>query len=391
MKIKTISIWFIVLILVGAILGFSTWHQWSANQETVLQRMRPVRPIAEFNHGARINDLEFYPTNHNIFASAGDDNYIKLWNRNKPDSTKDLLFESDEDLFDIDFLQSGDLLFCKGLHRETILYNTNIGEKTKLPMEEFMRDSAISPSADRRATVHPQRVVIWNIQNLNEMSITNEITEMHHTTYHNSFQCVDFSPNEKWLAVGYENGDIKIWDLEQKQFIKTLSVPHESHVHLRHIIFSPDGRWIAAGEHNSWTLWNVQHNQRYLLLENTGLGLLRDLKFSHDGRYIAIKIHDRSIRYTIWSLPEVQIYHEVTEQNISRIAFSPDGMILAVSNPGEVTLLSLESLTPITILKGEGYFGGAHEITFSHDGNMLAGAGTGGVIRLWDVKDYYEE
>ena len=390
MKIKGFLLWSIFIIVVGVILESSTWLQWSANQETVLERMRPVRPIAEFNHGARTKDLEFSPTNHDVLASAGDDNYIKLWKRNEPDMTKDLLFESDEDLFDIDFLQTDDLLFCKGLHRETILCNTITGKKVKLPMEETTWDSTVSPSAERRATVHPQRVVLWNIQNLNEMSITNVITEIHHTTYHNSFRCVDFSPDEKWFAVGYENGDIRIWDIEKEQFIKTLSVPHESHVHLRDITFSPDGRWIVVLEHMSLTIWDTQNSLRHVLLD-WHVGFLREVKFSQDGRYMGIKTHEERGGFIIWSLPDVSIYHQMSEGIISRIAISPDGLLLAVSNPGEVTLMSLDSLTPIAILKGEGFLGGAHEITFSHDGSMLAGGGSGGVLRIWNVKDYYEK
>ena len=140
-----------------------------------------------------------------------------------------------------------------------------------------------------------------------------------------------------------------------------------------------------ALEESNLALWNIKQNQRHILLKDTRLGFLRDVKLSPDGRYIGIRTFGNSSEYIIWSLPEAQIYHQENEGFITDFAFSPDGKILAISNPGEVTLLSIEDLSPISILKGGDLLGGAHEIAFSQDGSMLAGGGNGGVVRLWDV------
>ncbi len=389
MKIRKLSIWFISLIIVGVILGFSTWQQWNANQGTIIERMRSIPPVAEYMHGARISDIVFSPTDKDIIATAGDDNYIRIWNRNNPDNPTEIQFNQEERLFSLEYLKNGNFLLCKGLHRKTGLWNALSNEMIYLPQEKIQWDTAISTSADRIATVHSQRVVLWNIENPDEPSIITEITELHHTKYHNSFKCAAFSPNGETLAIGYENGDIRIWDLEQEQFTKTLSVPTDSHVHLRHIKFIPNGRWIVALEDTSLTIWDTQNNLRHVLLE-PHQGFLRFVKFARNGKFIGITPLGEKPEYLIWSLPDVLIYHQVNEGIISRIAFSPDGKILAVSNPGEVTLLSLETLTPIAILKGKGFLGGAYEITFSSDGTMLAGGGSGGIIRLWDVSNIFD-
>ncbi len=386
MKPQKIVFLFIAILIVVGVLAFSTWQQWNDNQKTILERMRPIAPLAEFNHGAQIQDVEFSPSNPDIIASAGDDNNIKLWNRNNPDTATTTLIDNEEKLVSIDFLHTGKLLVSKGLHGKTILWDTFSGAKIKVPKERYQQAAVISPTADSLATVYRERMKLWDIRNPNEITEITEITEIHHTRYHNSMQCADFSPNGKWLAIRYENGDIKFWDLEQKQFVKTLSVPHDSHEWLKDIIFSPDGRWIAAAEHFSLILWDVQHNRRIKLLEDTHMGFLRDVKFSCDGRFIGIKTYGKWKGFTIWSLPEVQIYHDVSDRYISDLAFSPDGKILAISDVGEVTLLTIESLTPIALLKGKGYLGGAMAITFSQDSSMLAGGGYGGVLRLWDME-----
>ena len=391
MKTQKILILFIGIVIAIGLLGLSTWRQWNDNQETILERMRPIPPIAAFNHGAMVDDVEFSPTNPDIIASVGDDNNIKIWNRNNPSTPTKILHDNEETLVSLDFLNNGKLLLCKGLHRKTILCDTSSGKKIKLPEGEYQRDSAISPSAEQYATVHSQRLVLWIIRNPNEITIETVITEIHHTKYVNSMQCADFSPNSKWLAIGYENGDIKFWDLEQKQFFKTLSVPPDSHEHLRDIMFSPDGLWIVTTNHRSLSLWDVQQSRRVKLLEDSHIGFLRDVKFSPDGKYIGIKTQDKMNRYTIWSLPEVQIYHEVSGGYVTDLAFSPDGKFFAISNAGEVTLLSIESFTPIAILKGKGFLGGAMELSFSHDGSMLAGSDYEGVLLLWDVSKINEE
>lgn len=392
MKIKNLSIWIIFLLVVGAILGFSTWNEWNENQKTVIERIRPIRPMAEFNHGSMIDDIAFSPSDVDVIASVGDDNNIKIWNKNNPDTPIKIIQDNEEDLISLEYLNDGKLLLCKGLHRKMILCDTISWERITLPQEKLLWDAAISPSGDYLANVYSRRLELWDIRNPDEIVLTKTIKEIHHIKYHNSFKCTDFSPNGKWLAIGYENGDIRIWDLEQEKFINTLSAPPDSHLHLRDIEYSLNGRWIVALVPNSLTLWDVEKKTRTILLENTRIGFIRNVKVSPDGKYIGIRTHGKSYGYIIWSLPEVQIYHSVAEGNISGLAFSPDGKTVAVSDPGKVILMSLDTLTPHTVLKGEGFLGGASDMTFSPDGSMLAGSsGFDGVVRVWDVSEINEK
>lgn len=393
-SIKKLLLILVFLITIG-LLGYSSWHQWSNNQHTVLERMKPIPTVAEYMHSGRIVNLKFPPADQDLIATAGNDNTIRIWSRNKPDNPTEIQFGQEGRLFSLEYLKNGDFLLCRGLHGEIGLWNVLLNEMIYLPQEKFQWDIAISPSADKMAAVHSERLVLWNIENLNEPSIITEITEVHHTKYINTFRCAAFSPNEKTLAIGYANGDIRIWDLAQEQFIKTLSVPTDSHASLRRIKFIPDGRWIVALQNPSLTIWDTDKNLQHVLLESYQ-GFLRELKFAENGRFIGITTRDGMGSYIIWSLPEVLMYHQMSYQQasegiISGIAFSPDGKILAVSNPGEVTLISLETLSPLAILKNKGFFGGAQEVTFSPDGTMLAGGAYGGIVRLWDVRNYNEE
>ena len=350
--------------------------------------MRPLTPIAEFNHGSLIDDIEFSPSDPDVIASIGDDYNIKIWNRNNPETPVKTIHDDEENLFSLEYLKKGKLLLCKGLHRKMILCDTSTWERIILPQERILWDSEISPTGDYLANAYSQRLELWDIRNPDEMVLTKVITEIQHIKYHNSFKCTAFSPNGKWLSVGYENGDIRIWDIEQEKFIKTLSVPSDSHLHLRDIEFSPDGGWIVALDQSNLAIWDIQQKERTILVERTQIGFLRDVNLSSNGRYIGIIIRGKSKGYIIWTLPEGQIYHSVAEGNFSDLTFSPDGKTFAISNPGEVILMSLETLIPHTILKAGGFLGGASDMKFSPDGSMLAGSsGFSGIVRVWDVSE----
>lgn len=389
--LKKMLLFFTIFVVLG-LLGFSTWHQWNDNQKTVLERRKPLATIVEFNHGSMIDDIEFSPADSKIIASVGDDYNIKIWNRNNPETPIKIINDDEENLVSLDYLKNGKLLLCKGLHGKMLLYDTSTWERIILPKEQYLWDVDISSSADYLVNVYSQRLELWDIRKPDEMALTKLITEIQHIKFHNSFKCTAFSPNGKWLAVGYENGDIRIWDLEQEIFIKTLSVPPDSHLHLRDIEFSPDGKWIIALDQSNLAIWDIQQKERTVLVERTQIGFLRDVKLSPDGKFIGIMTRGKSYEYIIWGLPELRIYHSVAEGNFSDLAFSPDGKTLAISDPGEVILMSLETLTPHTILKAGGFLGGALDMKFSPDGSMLAGSsGFGGIVRVWDVSEISEE
>lgn len=86
MKTQKILILFFAIVVAVVLLMFSTWHQWNDNQKTTKERLRPVSPIAEFNHGTSIRDVAFSSTNPELFASAGAGDTVKIWNVNNQDS-----------------------------------------------------------------------------------------------------------------------------------------------------------------------------------------------------------------------------------------------------------------------------------------------------------------
>lgn len=89
-----------------------------------------------------------------------------------------------------------------------------------------------------------------------------------------------FSPDKKKLITGDEDGEIKIWDLAKKEAIKTIPA-HKTG--LLAIAMSPDGkRFITAGQNGELRLWDAEKGTKITEWELPTP--LRNLVFSADGK-----------------------------------------------------------------------------------------------------------
>ena len=381
MKIKKIAVLFIFLIVVGGILVFSTWNQWTDNQKTILARMKPILPIAEFNHGAWIQGIAFSPTNPDLVVSASKGNEVKVWNKNNPDAPQ-LLLTSQTDKIAYHFIDC--LAFSpKGEWVASKTYKTlylwNMPEGTKLNSIEMRSFTAgVSPVMPLLTTALND-VKLWDISN------PKEITEMFVLPPKKGAQALTF---EEARTIQHKN--------------ETVNQKYEK------IVFSHDGKWIAASGQiydrtaKMWRdkvkVWDLQSKQLVKILERKipdnpepeqHHNKIQSIKFSHDSRFFGAAANNG---LTIWSIPEWNIYHEILDQKISDVAFSSDGKMFAVADIRQITLWSLNNITPIAILKARSFLANVDVVmVFSQDGNTLAGGGFDGVLRLWDMRKIDEE
>ncbi|MDE0636807.1 MAG: hypothetical protein OXI43_13290 [Candidatus Poribacteria bacterium] len=399
MKIKSLLLWSIFIIVVGVILAFSTWHQWNANQKTTLERMRPIPPIAEFHHGSWIRDIAFSPKHPDLVASVGEHSIIKVWNRNNTDSPELTLTNHPTNesgtsgISYITFTQTGEWLVSKDFWMVAI-WDASSGERINT-LETPSSTGVVSPMNDYLAA-GTRDVKLWDISNPNkiselfilpvkmgEQSISHEEVSIkssnhnswvkhHNATVNQSFKTIDFSHDGKWIAAGGEIYDkplekwsskLKIWDLQNQQLFRIIERDDPKNLEPKR-----KGKKVP-----SFTL--PPSND------------IRSIKFSPDSRFFGLAA-DNGL--TIWTLPEWEIYHEVLDKRIRDIAFSPDGTMFAITDIKGITLWSVETLAPIALLQKVGLIGSS-VIEFSPDGNMLAGGGFGGVLRLWDVRKLNEK
>ena len=148
----------------------------------------------------------------------------------------------------------------------------------------------------------------------------------------------------KTLAAGALDEDgyatVKLWDVGTKTNIATLERRPKDGVYS--VVFSPDGKTLAAGRHDRVQIWDVNRKKTIATFGPT--------------------------------------------RSVYSVAFSPDGKTLAAGERANATiqLWDVDTKTNIATFAATGH---VYSVVFSPDGKTLA-AGSNGGIHLWDVSEW---
>ncbi len=155
---------------------------------------------------------------------------------------------------------------------------------------------------------------------------------------------------------------------------------------VRLVSFSADGQTLAgACRDGKVRLWETASGK---LLRTVALGPedRRSITLPPGARWVAAAGPDKVIE--IWSLANGELLHRLAghTQPTGALAFSRDGKMLASSSAGEraVRLWDLESAKQRFILPDG--FGGAANLVFSPDGELLVGANYDTNLRVWSTR-----
>jgi WD40 repeat protein len=231
---------------------------------------------------------------------------------------------------------------------------------------------------------------------------------------HGAVNSVAFSPDSRILAIGGEDGMVRLWDLATG---RELDRPLDAHDGLVSSLgFSPDGKTLAVsvlghrrGDHLNgavW-LWNLAAYRQTspALRINPEVG---SVAFSPDGKTLAVG--PGSVTSNAWGGGQAQLWDVATHKQINNaatkgnadkvsdhaaasVAFSPDGKTLAVGgmdgDDGATWLLNVADGHRIGKPLTAG-FSSVTSVAFSPAGNMVAAGGAGGetgdgAVWLWNV------
>jgi WD40 repeat protein/tRNA A-37 threonylcarbamoyl transferase component Bud32 len=246
------------------------------------------------------------------------------------------------------------------------------------------------------------------------------------------------SADEKWLALGDEQGGLSIWDLPARHEIASLPAGDgEVRVALspREALLAYSTDTTVAGTNGQYNvrLWNVATREIATELPLTGVCI--GLEFSADGQKLITSVGDPGNQITLWAIPagkKLAAYParqswntgtpfavardlsaaahgmpdgwlrvidlatgkerwsaKAAEDVVTALAISPDGKTLA-SGAGfvESTIRLWDLAAGREIARLQGHRSWITQLVFWPDGKTLASASGDQTIRLWDTTNF---
>jgi WD40 repeat protein len=351
-------------------------------------------------HTGAVQDIAFAPGG-SALASASDDGTVRLWDFTVRQALGAELTRQAGSVNDIAFSPDGKLVAAGGddqtarlwdvatgaqvrvISPEQTLTNVPVG-MTPYPIDEV----AFSPDGRLLATMGNQ-VRLWNVQSGAQVAGVLSLPPG------DAQGGGAFSPDGRLLVTAGDAG-VRLWNVATHR-PDGGTLPHGSaNSQLYRVVFSPDGRLLAASTKDGIILWDVatRHyigtiHHRYLL----------NIAFTPDGKRIAAvamvfgpdatQLGDDIDFFDVGTRQQTGSPIATGSEDISRIAFSPDGGLLATGDQhGSIELWDLATGQEFGIplkLHTDVIVG----LAFNAQGSMLGSASEDGTARLWMMPRYW--
>ena len=190
---------------------------------------------------------------------------------------------------------------------------------------------------------------------------------------------VAFDSASRMIAMGVEDGSVRLWDLQRKSVQSTFNA-HRAAVWSS--LFARHSDLLATGGDDGLIkLWNPAKSEPLKVLEHPNA--VRSMAFSHDDKLLFSGDRDGGLR--VWTLDSDQAPAEGRQPSaIYSIAVSPDDETLATGGSDKIVRLwNARSLTQKLLL--EGHSGPVYCVSFNNDGHRLASVGWDKQVRIWDA------
>ncbi len=223
-----------------------------------------------------------------------------------------------------------------GSGRTLYQWATSLGKKTWMTSVAFSEDGKTIAAS----SVWDYAIRLWDVNTLQIRSVF-----IPSGGYDQSK--VVFTPDGKSIAFSTTDNIIQFWDISDFQRIDDIYVPKDEQGGAFQVAFSQDGRTLVAVGYKTAWVWDMKNKIEPTTIENAG-------------------------------------------ENISSMAISPDGKLLALAGWNstdqayEIRLWTLDTLQMVSHLPK--FADWIPEITFSPDGRLIATASTDGTIRLWGIR-----
>ncbi len=276
----------------------------------------------------------------------------------------------------------------------------NMGENPSSQSQRLLADAAYAPGTlsvigdDRylydwnAATLSPdgrtlitmsysenRELVVWDL-------VSGKVTGIFPTTPNEPLSSIAFRPTteaQDWqLLTSSENGTMTLWDYTRQQPLRTF----EGESFVWAVVFSPDGEYLASGyDDGSLRLWDADSGDLLQTLNNHVMPIMA-LSFSPDGARLLSASQDGIVM--LWDTATGQMLDQFDSGlQPSGLIFSPDANRFLVSSfsPFSMSLWDIETHREVRTFRRVGPISSPY---FSLDGQTVF-ATEGNFITFWDI------
>jgi WD40 repeat protein len=190
---------------------------------------------------------------------------------------------------------------------------------------------------------------------------------------------VAIAPNNQTVASASDDKTIRLWDIDTKALLSTLS----GQARVNAISFHPEKVDLLAssGHDRTIQLWNLQTKQAQSLTDHRYA--INAVAWSPDGEILASGSADKMVK--LWGVAgELMTTLEGHRLAVNAIAFSPIGsIVLSASADSSVRVWNYQTFELLQVLTG--HTGAVTAIAFAPNGQLFATGSEDRTIRLWNT------